>query len=192
MATPLQIREISPSYGATCTNHTAPSRATRSLHAERSRNTNAHECHPAFIHPRVIHCESLSTKISTNMPKRSMEPAFTSSLALAPQPRTPPVTKRRPSRRWQCSATPPHSLSGVPPNHPTPRRDPARADELDEVPLDEVPLELVDGYLDNAKVRPKIDIDADEYMLMWKLRRMLHEDDFNKIFDQNSRRIGEF
>lgn len=55
-----------------------------------------------------------------------------------------------------------------------------------------LPVELVEGYLDNAKVRPKIDLDADEYMLMWKLRKMLHEDDFKKIFDSRSRWIGEF
>lgn len=54
-----------------------------------------------------------------------------------------------------------------------------------------LPLEMVDGYLDNAKVRPKIDVDADEYMLMWKLRKMLHEDDFKRIFDTKSRRIGD-
>lgn len=65
--------------------------------------------------------------------------------------------------------------------------------EDDDQPVhkDEIPVEEVEGYLENAKVRPKIDIDADEYMLMWKLRKMLHEDDFNRIFDQKSRRIGE-
>lgn len=64
-------------------------------------------------------------------------------------------------------------------------------DDDQPVKKDEIPVEEVEGYLENAKVRPKIDIDADEYMLMWKLRKMLHEDDFNRIFDQKSRRIGE-
>lgn len=53
-----------------------------------------------------------------------------------------------------------------------------------------LPMELVEGHLDNVRVGPKFDIDADEYMLMWKLRKMLHEDDFKKIFD--GRRVGEF
>lgn len=65
-------------------------------------------------------------------------------------------------------------------------------DDVGDNAEDFLPIDLVDGYLDNAKVRPKIDIDADEYMLMWKLRKMLHEDDFNKIFDKKSRIIGEF
>lgn len=56
---------------------------------------------------------------------------------------------------------------------------------------EEVPLELVDGLLENARVRPKIDIDANESMMMLKLRRMLHEDDFNRIFDKRDSRIGE-
>lgn len=65
-------------------------------------------------------------------------------------------------------------------------------DDAGKTARDFLPVDLVGGYLDNAKVRPKIDIDADEYMLMWKLRKMLHEDDFNKIFDKKSFRIGEF
>jgi len=45
--------------------------------------------------------------------------------------------------------------------------------------------------LDNANVRPRIDMDADEAVLLMKLRRMLHEDDFKRIFDAKNRRIGE-
>lgn len=56
---------------------------------------------------------------------------------------------------------------------------------------EEIRLELVDGYLENAKVRPRIDMDANEYMMLWKLRTMLHADDFKRIFDEKSRRIGE-
>ena len=65
-------------------------------------------------------------------------------------------------------------------------------DDVTEEAGEEVPLDLVGGYLDNAKVRPKIDIDADDYMLMWRLRTMLHKDDFKRIFDKKSYRIGEF
>ena len=61
----------------------------------------------------------------------------------------------------------------------------------DEDDLDDLPIELVDGHLDNMAVRPKIDVDADETLLMIKLRRMLHKDDFDRIFDSRDRRIGE-
>lgn len=67
----------------------------------------------------------------------------------------------------------------------------SRDDSLEDNDVDGfLPVELVEGYLENAKVGPKIDIDADEYMLMWKLRKMLHEDDFKRIF-KNNLRIGE-
>lgn len=52
-------------------------------------------------------------------------------------------------------------------------------------------LEDAEGHLDNANVRPKIDLDADETVLLIKLRRMLHEDDFKRIFDSKNRKIGE-
>jgi len=55
----------------------------------------------------------------------------------------------------------------------------------------EIRLEDTEGHLDNANVRPRIDMDADEAVLLMKLRRMLHEDDFKRIFDAKNRRIGE-
>lgn len=58
---------------------------------------------------------------------------------------------------------------------------------------DEVKLELVEGHLENARVRPRLNIDAvDERMLMFRLRRMLHKDDFDRIFNKSDRRIGEW
>lgn len=63
-------------------------------------------------------------------------------------------------------------------------------DDIEETPSD-IPLELSEGYLENTDIRPKIDIDADEDMLMWRLRRMLHKDDFKRIFDSRNSRIGE-
>lgn len=68
---------------------------------------------------------------------------------------------------------------------------PKQPHEDGEVPA-EIDIELVDGFFENAKVRPRIDLDADEYMLMWKLRRLLHEDDFERIFSPKNPRIGEF
>lgn len=56
---------------------------------------------------------------------------------------------------------------------------------------DEVPIEHVDGLVQNANVRPMLDVDADEGMLMYKLRKELGAEDFNRIFNPNDRRIGE-
>eukprot|EP00171_Calliarthron_tuberculosum_P019166 IDg19166t1 len=56
---------------------------------------------------------------------------------------------------------------------------------------EEVKLELVEGYLENAQVKPRLDIDADERMLMIRLRRSLHKDDFDRIFNKRDRRIGD-
>lgn len=97
---------------------------------------------------------------------------------------------RRRARVGVCAAsTPPPPTPGERDwqKHDDDEKTSARADEEEDVPL-----ELIDGVLDNARIRPKIDLDANEYMLMWKLRRMLHEDDFKRIFDQKNRRIGDF
>ncbi len=56
---------------------------------------------------------------------------------------------------------------------------------------EELRLEDVMGYMENERVKPKIDMDADETMVMIKLRRMLSEEDFNRIFNSRDRRIGE-
>lgn len=64
-------------------------------------------------------------------------------------------------------------------------------DDMSEEVSEDMPVELADGFLEGTKVRPKLDIEVDEYMLMWKLRKMLHEDDFRRIFDSSQRRIGE-
>lgn len=58
-----------------------------------------------------------------------------------------------------------------------------------EQTVDELPLELVEGLLPDEASRPKFDLDVDESMLMWKVRRMLHEEDYKKIFDNP--RVGE-
>lgn len=65
----------------------------------------------------------------------------------------------------------------------------SRFDNDDEFTMDDVPIELVEGLLGDDASRPKFDLDVDESMLMWKVRRMLHKDDYKKIFD--SPRIGE-
>lgn len=52
-------------------------------------------------------------------------------------------------------------------------------------------LDVVLGHLDNAPVKPSLDMEADETILMIKLRRMLSEEDFKRIFDVKDRRIGE-
>lgn len=56
---------------------------------------------------------------------------------------------------------------------------------------DEVKLEHVMGHMENDRVRPKMDINADETTVLIKLRRMLSEEDFNRIFNSRDRRIGE-
>lgn len=62
-------------------------------------------------------------------------------------------------------------------------------DRLNDYAVDDVPLELVEGLLPDEASRPKFDLDVDESMLMWKVRRMLHEEDYKKIFDNP--RVGE-
>lgn len=64
----------------------------------------------------------------------------------------------------------------------------SRDDVSDEVP-DEVPVELAEGFMKDDLTRPRFDLDADENMLMWKVRRMLHQDDYKHIFD--NRAVGE-
>lgn len=55
----------------------------------------------------------------------------------------------------------------------------------------EVELDAVEGLMENEGARVRLSIDADERMMMWKLRRSLHADDFNRIFNPRDRRIGE-
>lgn len=63
-----------------------------------------------------------------------------------------------------------------------------RLDVDEDTPTD-IPVELAEGYLQEGGVRPKLDLDADEVMLMWKVRRMLHEEDYKRIFENP--RVGE-
>lgn len=63
-----------------------------------------------------------------------------------------------------------------------------RASEGEQA-VDELPLELVEGLLPDGASRPKFDLDVDESMLMWKVRRMLHDEDYKKIF--GNPRVGE-
>lgn len=55
----------------------------------------------------------------------------------------------------------------------------------------DVSLEDVEGLIENSNVRPKLDIDADERLLIHQLRKQLHKDDFDRIFNSKDRRIGE-
>jgi hypothetical protein len=55
----------------------------------------------------------------------------------------------------------------------------------------EVDMDEVEGLMENANVRPMLDIDADERALLLRLRMSLHPDDYKRIFNQNDRRIGE-
>lgn len=55
-------------------------------------------------------------------------------------------------------------------------------DVQEDVP-EEFPLELAEGYLDDECGRPRFDLDADEKMLVFKLQRALHKDDYKRIFD---------
>lgn len=125
------------------------------------------------------------------IPRRARRHLATDGLS-APARRERTAASRR-AARWKCREAAESESSSADNDEIEFRPHAPAGDDSDEgVDSDHfLPVELVDGYLDNAKVRPKIDIDADEYMLMWKLRKMLHEDDFKKIFDPKSRRIGE-
>lgn len=125
--------------------------------------------------------------------RRPRQVATDSSCTLQPSARL----RTRPARRarWTCRAENAAAAANDQEQEQEDDADKFRphggtGDDVKEEAGDYFPVDLVEGYLDNAKVRPKIDIDADEYMLMWKLRKMLHEDDFKKIFD--NRRIGGF
>lgn len=48
---------------------------------------------------------------------------------------------------------------------------------------DQIPVELVEGYVENDVTRSRFDLDADESMIMLRLRRSLHQDDAKRIFD---------
>lgn len=78
---------------------------------------------------------------------------------------------------WRASPPPP------PPPPP-----PERADGRPEA---ELGIDDVEGVLENGPVRPMLDLNADEALLMWKLRKSLHADDFRKIFNEKDRRIGD-
>lgn len=56
---------------------------------------------------------------------------------------------------------------------------------------EEVKLDLVEGHLENANVRPRLDIDVNDKVLLLKLRRMLTKADFDRIFNSRDHRIGE-
>jgi hypothetical protein len=55
----------------------------------------------------------------------------------------------------------------------------------------DIDVDHVEGMMENANVRPMLDIDADERTLLLRLRMSLHPDDYKRIFNQNDRRIGE-
>lgn len=55
----------------------------------------------------------------------------------------------------------------------------------------EVSLEDVEGLLENSNVRPRFDFDADERVMIHQLRKKLHKNDFDRIFNSKDRRIGE-
>lgn len=61
-------------------------------------------------------------------------------------------------------------------------------DSTDEM-SDKVPIELAEGFLAEEGARPRFDMDADETMMLFKMRRMLHKDDFKRIFEHP--RVGE-
>lgn len=64
-------------------------------------------------------------------------------------------------------------------------------DDVSEELNDNIPVELADAFLDEIKSKPKLDLEVNEYLMLIKLRRMLHEDDFKRIFDSTQRRIGD-
>lgn len=69
--------------------------------------------------------------------------------------------------------------------------DPADGLVLDEEDDDDVSIEDVGGLVDNANVRPMLDVNVDEGLLMYRLRKELGAEDFNRIFNPKDRRIGE-
>lgn len=55
-------------------------------------------------------------------------------------------------------------------------------DVNEDIP-NQIPVELAEGFVDSDVTRPRFDLDTDETLLMWKLRRSLHEDDYKRIFE---------
>lgn len=63
------------------------------------------------------------------------------------------------------------------------------SNDVTENITEDVPVELAEGFMSEDLTRPRFDMDADENMLMFRVRRMLHNDDYKRIF-QNPR-VGE-
>ena len=63
----------------------------------------------------------------------------------------------------------PHSINGK--------------DIQDQIP-DEIPVELADGFVEDEGAKARFDLDADEAIMLLKMRRSLHEDDYKKIFNE--------
>lgn len=93
-----------------------------------------------------------------------------------------PLSTRAPRRVHRCTL----SACVTPPERHRPHHITSPDLINSENPPEEIPMELADGHVDNLEPRPKIDLDADELMLMIKLRRMLHADDFKRIFHRDA------
>lgn len=58
----------------------------------------------------------------------------------------------------------------------------AVTNDVSESITEEVPLELAEGFINEDLTLPRFDMDADENLLMFKVRRLLHNDDYKRIF----------
>lgn len=58
-----------------------------------------------------------------------------------------------------------------------------RGDDAD-CAVGDIPVELAEGFAErDGGTQPRFDLDADETMMLWKLRCALNDDDFKRIFE---------
>jgi hypothetical protein len=65
-------------------------------------------------------------------------------------------------------------------------------DVVEDAQSEEIDIDMVDGLMENKNVRPMLDLDVDDGLLLQRLRMAMHKDDFNRIFNPKDRRIGDF
>jgi hypothetical protein len=70
--------------------------------------------------------------------------------------------------------------------------EPDMGDIVEDAQSEEIDIDMVDGLMENKNVRPMLDLDIDDSLLLQRLRMSMHKDDFNRIFNPKDRRIGDF
>ena len=76
------------------------------------------------------------------------------------------------------------------PHYPSPSQNEEQSNDK-EKDKDEIKLENVEGHMENEPFRPRFQVEVNETELLIKLKRLLHKEDFNNIFNPKNRNIGE-